>query len=168
MPGFVTARASPPVTEDSDRLGRGEGGVAMTRIFDAPPARVWQEWTTPEAFADWFGAPGGHMPLSSVSMDVREGGAWRLTMFTDDERRRIDWRGEYLEVVEPKRLVFTVTDQPDGDDRELLIVDLTDLGDGRTEMRFEQRGRLSDDEYKRAGSGWSGFFDRVAERLAEG
>jgi uncharacterized protein YndB with AHSA1/START domain len=138
----------------------------MTRIFDAPPARVWQEWTEPAAFAAWFGAPDGEVPLSSVSMDVREGGTWQLTMLAGQDRRRIDWRGEYLEVVEPKRLVFTLSDQPDGDDYELVTVDLKDLGDGRTEMLFDQRGRLSDDEYKRAGSGWSGFFDRMAERLA--
>jgi hypothetical protein len=43
---------------------------------------------------------------------------------------------------------------------------LTDLGDGRTEMLFEQRGGMSPEQYGRAGSGWSTFFDRVTERLA--
>jgi hypothetical protein len=33
-------------------------------------------------------------------------------------------------------------------------------------MQFSQRGRMSDEGYKRAGEGWSGFFDRIAERLA--
>jgi hypothetical protein len=44
---------------------------------------------------------------------------------------------------------------------------LSDLGDGRTEMLFEQRGELSQEQYERAGQGWSGFFDRVTDRLAE-
>jgi hypothetical protein len=36
-----------------------------------------------------------------------------------------------------------------------------------TEMHFEQRGgHLSPEEYERAGQGWSGFFDVIAERLA--
>jgi hypothetical protein len=43
---------------------------------------------------------------------------------------------------------------------------LTDLGDGRTEMLLEQHGLMSPEEYERAGSGWSTFFDRVDERLA--
>ena len=43
---------------------------------------------------------------------------------------------------------------------------LTDLGDGRTEMLFRQRGLMSAEEYRRAGEGWSSFFDRIAERLA--
>jgi uncharacterized protein YndB with AHSA1/START domain len=142
-------------------------GITITRIFDAPRERVWQEWTEPERFADWFGGA-AEVPVSTVSMDVREGGSWRLTMFAGPGRREIRWRGEYREVDEPERLVFTVSDKPDEDTFELVIVVLTDLGDGRTEMRFEQRGGgLSADEYKRAGSGWSAFFDRIDERLAE-
>ncbi len=43
---------------------------------------------------------------------------------------------------------------------------LTDLGDGRTEMHFQQRGSLPAETYERAKEGWSTFFDRIAERLA--
>jgi uncharacterized protein YndB with AHSA1/START domain len=35
---------------------------------------VWDEWTEPERFADWFGGPQSEVPLSTVSMDVRPGG----------------------------------------------------------------------------------------------
>ena len=140
-------------------------GITITRVFDAPRGRVWREWTEPEPFADWFGARDGVVPLDTVSMDVRPGGAWRLTMFAGPERREIRWRGEYREVVEPERLVFTVSDQP-GDEYELIVVVLTDLGDCRTEMHFEQHGHMSAEEYERAGSGWSSFFDRIDERLA--
>ena len=87
-------------------------------------------------------------------------------MFSGAERRRIDWKGSYHEVDTPARLVFTVSDQP-GDDRyELVIVVLVDLGDGRTEMRFEQRGHMAAKQYERAAQGWGVFFDRIAERLA--
>lgn len=142
-----------------------EHGIALTRVFDAPRERVWREWTEPERFADWFGGPDADVPVSSVSMDVKEGGAWRATMFAGPDRREIRWRGEYHEVVPPERLVLTFRDRP-GDEYELVIVDLVDLGDGRTEMRFQQRGGMSAEEYERAGSGWSTFFDRMSERLA--
>jgi uncharacterized protein YndB with AHSA1/START domain len=145
----------------------GEYGITVTRIFDAPRERVWKEWTEPEAFADWFGGPQYEVPLSTVSMDVRPGGAWRATMFAEPGGREIHWKGEYREVDEPQRLVFTVSDQP-GDEYELVTVVLTDLGDGRTEMHFEQRGQMSPEQYERAKQGWSGFFDRIAERLAGG
>jgi uncharacterized protein YndB with AHSA1/START domain len=141
-------------------------GITIIRVFDAPRERVWKEWTEPEPFADWFGGSESEVPLSTVSMNVTPGGSWRLTMFADPGRREIRWKGEYREVVEPERLVFTLSDQPEEDAYELITVVLTDLGDGRTEMRFEQRGRMSAEQYERAGEGWSTFFDRIAERLA--
>jgi uncharacterized protein YndB with AHSA1/START domain len=144
----------------------GDYGITITRVFDAPRESVWKEWTEPARFADWFGGPDSEVPVSTVSMDVRPGGAWRATMFADPGRREIQWKGMYREVVEPERLVFTVSDQP-GDERyELVSVVLTDLGDGRTEMLFEQRGHMRPEEYERAEQGWGVFFDRIAERLA--
>ena len=141
-------------------------GITITRVFDAPRERVWTEWTEPEAFADWFGGKDGEVPLSTVSMDVRPGGSLRLTMFAGPDRREIRWKGEYREVVEPERLVFTLSDQPGEEAYELVSVILTDLGDRRTEMFFQQRGQLPAEVYERAKEGWAGFFDRIAERLA--
>jgi uncharacterized protein YndB with AHSA1/START domain len=142
-----------------------EHGLAVTRVFDAPRESVWREWTTPEAFADWFGGPESEVPLDTVAMDVRAGGAWRATMYAGPGRREIRWWGEYREVAEPERLVFTICDR-EGDAVELVTVVLHELGDGRTEMRFEQRGGMRPEDYERAKAGWSGFFDRIDERLA--
>jgi len=140
-------------------------GIRITRVFDAPRERVWREWTEPEAFADWFGAADGEVPLPTVSMDVRPGGSLRFTMFAGRERREINWTGVYREVVAPERLVFTISDQPDDERYELIVVVLTDLGDGRTEMLLEQRGLQSPEEYEGTRSGWSAFFDRMDARL---
>jgi len=144
-----------------------EPDISITRVFGAPRERVWTQWTDPEAFADWYGGTGGEVPVSSVSMDVREGGSWQATMFAGPERLQIDWHGEYREVDEPERLVFTLSDRP-GDEFDLITVVLTDLGDGCTEMLMEQQGGHMDPEgYRRAEEGWGGFFDRMEERLAE-
>jgi uncharacterized protein YndB with AHSA1/START domain len=139
-------------------------GFKTIRVFDAPRERVWREWTEPEAFADWFGGAAIEVPLSTVSIDLREGGRLRATMRVGGAND-IHWRGEFQEVVEPERLVFTLCDQPDESRYELIIVELRDLGDGRTEMRFEQRGEMAAAEYLRAQRGWGRFFDRMAERL---
>jgi uncharacterized protein YndB with AHSA1/START domain len=143
-----------------------DGGFATTRIFDAPRERVWREWTEPERFADWFGGVECEVPLSTVAMDVRPGGAWRATMFCGPRRHEIRWTGEYHEVAAPERLVLTFSDTPGEDRYELVTVVLSDLGDGRTEMRFEQRGHMSPDQYDRARNGWATFFARIDERLA--
>ena len=142
-----------------------EPGISITRVFDAPRERVWREWTEPERFAAWYGGHQAEVPLSTVSMDVRPGGRFEATMFYGPTRFEINWKGEYLEVVEHERLVFTISDRPT-DDYELVTVVLTNLGDGRTEMLLEQRGGMSPDEYKRARDGWSGFLDVIEERLS--
>ena len=141
-------------------------GMTITRVFDAPRERVWKEWTQPEAFADWFGGSESEVPLSTVAMDVKPGGSFRLTMLADAGRLEIQWKGKYREVVEPERLVFTISDEPGEDAYELVTVVFTDLGDDRTEMLLEQRGLMSAEGYDRAKEGWSSFFDRMAERLA--
>ena len=152
--------AEPPTTGAED-------GITITRVFDAPREQVWKEWTEPERFADWYGGGDAEVPASTVSMDVREGGWWRLTMLFGPERREIQWKGEYREVVAPERLELTFSDQPGDEAYELVTVVLTDLGDGRTEMHFEQRGSLPPQVYEAAGKGWGVFFDRLAERLAD-
>jgi len=140
-------------------------GFTTSRVLDASRERVWKEWTEPERFADWFGGAGADVPLSTVSMDVRPGGAWKATMYAGPDRTEIRWSGEYHEVVEPQRLVFTISDRAHLGLYELLTVDLTDLGDGRTEMVVEQRGHMRPEDYDRAKSGWGAFFDRMVERL---
>ena len=155
--------AEQPVPGDELRLG-----FTLTRVFDAPRVRVWREWTEPERFADWFGGPEADIPLDTVAMDVRPGGAWRATMFAGPDRREIRWVGEYREVVPPERLVLTLRDRPEEDAFELVAVELRDLGDGRTEMVVEQHGNMRPSDYERAQSGWGVFFDRMAERLAAG
>jgi uncharacterized protein YndB with AHSA1/START domain len=140
-----------------------EPGITITRSFDAPRELVWKEWTEPERFADWFGGPEAHIPVATVSMDVRAGGAWRATMYAGSIEIR--WAGEYLEVRAPERLVFTITDRPEESEHDLVTVDLSDLGGDRTEMRFQQEGGQSAATYERAKQGWGVFFDRMAERL---
>jgi uncharacterized protein YndB with AHSA1/START domain len=141
--------------------------ISITRVFDAPRERVWREFTEPDLFADWFGGALGEVPPSSVAMDLRVGGAWQLKMRMRDGE--VSWHGEYREVVEPERIVFTLSDQPPRDaGHALVIVELDEVGEGRTEMRFEQRGSLSPAQTSAARYGWSRFFDRLAERLAAG
>jgi uncharacterized protein YndB with AHSA1/START domain len=82
-------------------------------------------------------------------------------------RGEIRWHGQFLEVVAPERLVLTFSDEPESDLYELVIVVLNDLGERQTEMLFEQRGRMTPEQYEAAGRGWATFLDRMAQRLTE-
>ena len=83
----------------------GTGGFSTTRVFNGSRLHVWQEWSEPERFADWFGGLECEVPLSTLSMDVRPGGEWQATMLCGPERRSIRWTGEYREVAVPERLM---------------------------------------------------------------
>ena len=140
--------------------------IEMIWTFEAPRDEVWREWTEPERFADWYGGEGYAISTDEIAMDVREGGRWTAVM-RGPKDHVIHWDGEYIEVREPERLSFTVSDQPDADVYDLCTVDLSDLGGKRTEMLFTQSGgHMPAAAYRRAEQGWSGFFTRIAERLA--
>jgi len=151
---------------ESEQPPQPGGGLEIRWVYEAPAGEVWREWTTPEAFADWFGGPQSPVPLDSVEMDVRPGGRWKLTM--QAARGEIHWDGEYLEVEPPRRLVFTVRDDPELDLFELCTVEFTEMGDDRTEMRLVQSGHMPPGAYKPAREGWKGFLRRIDERLAGG
>jgi uncharacterized protein YndB with AHSA1/START domain len=145
----------------------GSDGILLARMLTAPRERVWREWTEPERFSRWYGGDNAEIPLDTVTMDVRVGGTWRATMFAGPERREIHWDEQYLDVVEPKLLVLTLTDDK-GEPYELVTVVLVELGGGLTEMIFRQRGSMSGPEYEQTARGWSSFFDHMAEGLARG
>ena len=89
-------------------------------------------------------------------------------MIHGPERIEIPFAGEFREVVEPERVVMTLADpdDPASENVEVLTAEFRDLGDGRTEMTFTQRGgNLPADEYSRAMRGSLIFFERLAEHV---
>jgi uncharacterized protein YndB with AHSA1/START domain len=142
-------------------------GFTIVRTFAAPRETVFEAWTTPAHFSAWFGGTASEVPIESVTMDVRPGGTWAARMFAGPDRYEMSWRGEYLEVDPPERLVLTMTDQPDDPARDAIVVLLTAV-DGGTEMSVTQSGgHLSAEQYEQAKAGWNTFFDVMAE-LVEG
>jgi uncharacterized protein YndB with AHSA1/START domain len=142
-------------------------GIEIVRILEATPEQVFDAWTRPEGFAAWFGEHGSSIPLDRASMDPRPGGAWQAVMLVGDDTELV-FAGTFREVDPPHHLVMTVTDRiPTADDPvDILTVDLEDLGDGRTQMVFSQRGgHMPADEYERAMRGWLIFFERLGEHL---
>lgn len=77
--------------------------IITSRLVDAPRELVWRMYTEAEHVAQWWGPNGFTNTIHA--MDVRPGGAWRLTMHGPDGT---DYENEsvYTEVVPPERLVF--------------------------------------------------------------
>ena len=132
--------------------------IEITRVYDAPRQQVWNAWTEPERIARWWGKRGWSTPPSSVTLDVRPGGAFRLNSISDTDGREMPLDAVYVEVVEPERLVFAR-------DEERATVTFADLGDGRTEMTFRTTMEATEALRDRATAGMASAFDRLADQL---
>ncbi len=156
------------MADQSAPLVAPERVITITRRFEAPRELVWREWTEPARFAAWFGGPESEVPLSTVSLDLRPGGAWSATTLAyGTHRRDVRWTGEYLEVSEPSRLVFTISGLRGERAPDVVTVTFVDLGDARTEMLFRQYGHGTPEQYERAKARWAAEFDRITERLCQ-
>ncbi|WP_430914047.1 SRPBCC family protein [Methylobacterium sp. sgz302541] len=78
--------------------------LVLTRLIEAPPAKLFRAWTEPELLVRWF-AP-SPWTTAHAEMDVRPGGSSLVVMRSPDGQEFPN-RGVYLEVVENARLVFT-------------------------------------------------------------
>jgi uncharacterized protein YndB with AHSA1/START domain len=80
--------------------------VVVTRTFDAPARLVFEAWTNPKLFKQWWVPRSMGMTLRSCELDVRTGGKYRL-VFGDDPANPMAFFGKYLDVVPNQRIVWT-------------------------------------------------------------
>jgi uncharacterized protein YndB with AHSA1/START domain len=85
---------------------RSDREVVVIRTFDAPARLVFEAWTKPELFKQWWVPRSMGMTLRSCELDVRTGGKYRL-VFSDDPANPMAFFGKYLDVVPNQRIVWT-------------------------------------------------------------
>ena len=143
----------------------GKQELNLTRTFDSPIERVWNAWTTPEGWSEWYGKP-GKVKEGSVEMDAREGGKWQSTTVFDGGE--ITFSGTFKEFDKPNKLVmvFENPEDPTDPNVETVTATFTNIGDHKTEMNFTQNGNLPPEEYDQGlRAGWTGFFDALESYL---
>lgn len=137
--------------------------ISITRVFNATPEQVFDAWTTPSAFAVWFGTAA--LAVGDVEMDVRVGGAWKATMQLPDGSLKY-WLGKYTAVDRPSRLALTLSDEPSEPAGDPVTVDIIAVEIG-AEMTMVQSAEGFDDAGKAAViAGYTAFFDDMEKLLA--
>jgi uncharacterized protein YndB with AHSA1/START domain len=147
-----------------------EDAVVIERSFDAPVDLVWRMWTDPEHFKAWYGPTGATIPVAR--MDVRVGGTRLVCMEvqTPDGPMQMWFGGEYREVLEHDRLVYTefLSDEhgnqapAEGHPMTTEVrVELEDVG-GRTKMVMTHSGIPAGSP---GAAGWTMALDKLAARI---
>jgi len=102
----------------------------MARRFAAPRDRVFEAWTRPDEFRQWW--PPDRYTIPEARMDVAVGGRYQITMQQQDGGLQY-LTGRYLEVRPRERLVMTwsLAGTQTNDWYEALVsVDLEPIGRG--------------------------------------
>ena len=95
--------------------------VVVTRMFDAPVRLVFEAWSRPELFKQWWVPKSMGMTLQSCEMNVRTGGTYRLSF-----GEGMDFFGRYIEVTPPSRIVWT--NEESGENSSVTTVTFEDKG----------------------------------------
>jgi uncharacterized protein YndB with AHSA1/START domain len=84
---------------------RRYAAVRVSERFQALPERVFDAWLDPKIARRWLFATASR-PMTSVTIDAREGGAFRFVDRNDNGH--IEHTGVYLEIARPWRLAFSL------------------------------------------------------------
>ncbi|HVK24300.1 MAG TPA: SRPBCC domain-containing protein [Actinokineospora sp.] len=144
-----------------------EQRVVLSHVFDAPRERVWRAWVEPELISQWWGPDGVAVPLSSIEVDPRTGGTFKLTMHVAEYDMDVAMDSRFVEVAEHELLRFT---EPTPCLPEMRSVDgLVTFADtpGGTEVGLDIVMVTSSDIREESEIGWGQSFQRLAKVLAD-
>ena len=91
---------------------KSERELVITRTINAPARIVYDAWTKPELFRQWWVPKSFGLTLLSCDLDVRVGGQYRLVFRHGDSQ--MAFFGRYIEVIPHSRIVWTNEEAEDG------------------------------------------------------
>ena len=110
--------------------------IRMTRLFDAPPALVFEAMSRPEHVTRWWGCLGDGYSVPVCEIDLRVGGRWRFV--NRHPKGEAAFHGEYKLIDPPGRIVFTEIYEAFPDVVAEVSADLVEE-DGKTRMTVTVR-----------------------------
>jgi uncharacterized protein YndB with AHSA1/START domain len=134
--------------------------VRLIRRFSASPSRVFQAWIDPAKAQRWMAAPPGD-EVVRADINPRVGRGFALVVRREGEE--VSHSGEYLELVKPRRLVFTWVVPAVSKETTLVSIDLQPVWSG-TELTLKHERVLPADS-SRTEARWSGVLDAIATML---
>jgi uncharacterized protein YndB with AHSA1/START domain len=134
--------------------------INVRRRIAAPAQVLFDAWLDPQAIAAWM------RPFDTVRTEAQAdpvvGGSYRIDMHQADGKV-VEHVGKYLEIVPPRRLVFTWASPATQHKDSLVTIEFTEL-DGTTEISLTHE-QLPEYMAQAHVGGWTSAFEKLAARV---
>lgn len=110
--------------------------LTIVKIFNAPVAKVWEAWTTPELVEKWWGPEGFTAP--SIKIDLKEGGKYIYAMKGPEgsEWDRVMYSSGIFEKIVPMEKIVASDYFSDSEGNQVKPSDEGQLEDFPTVMQY--------------------------------
>jgi uncharacterized protein YndB with AHSA1/START domain len=155
---------STPVKNRTTVERRSERELTVTRTVNGPTRIVFEAWTKPELFKQWWVPKSLGLSLLSYEADVRVGGKYRLVFSHGGSE--MAFFGRYLEVTPYSRLAWT---NEEADGGEVVTTVTFEERAGKTLLvvhdRYPSKEALDAAIASGATGAWPEQFDELDELL---
>jgi len=139
--------------------------LEIERLIKAPRDQVYAAWTDPAQMKHWFGPE--NVETRDLIADARVGGTFRWDL-TNSEREDMTILGEYRELQQGKKIVFTWQWEDDEDWENHISIVTVELNDaeGGTNLRLTHEQLPNEESRDGHRQGWNSTLNKL-ERLFE-
>ena len=145
---------------------QSERELVVTRLFNAPARIVFEAWTKPELFTQWWVPKSFGLSLLSCDMDVRTGGTYRLVFSHPASPDGMAFFGTYRDVTPHSRLVWS--NDEGGEAGAVTTVTFEERGAGTLVVLrdlYASKQALDDAIASESTGGFVGQFEQLDELL---
>jgi uncharacterized protein YndB with AHSA1/START domain len=139
-------------------IDAADATLVLTRVFDAPPERVFDAWLNREEWQAWIGPEGidCEVPL----LEPRPGGRYRITMRMTNGSV-VPVSGVFTLIERPRSLAFTWGWESDPTRQSQITLTFAPEG-AQTRMTLRQEGLGSVANRDDHARGWGGALNKLA------
>lgn len=129
--------------------------ITVETLVNAPIAKVWSAYTSPEDIKQW-NAASDDWHTTAASVDLREGGSFSSRMEAKDGSFGFDFAGTYTKIVPHQRIEYAFGDRT-------AVVEFIDEGQGVTvRVSFAAETTHSIEQQR---EGWQAILNNFAKHV---
>lgn len=129
--------------------------IAVETVVNAPVAKVWSAYTTPDDIKQWNTAS-EDWHTTTATVDLREGGAFSSRMEAKDGSFGFDFAGTYTKIVPQKLLEYSFGD------RTAAVEFLASANDVTVRVTFDAEAENSLEQQRQ---GWQAILNNFAKHV---